>query len=178
MQLFPVYAISDDDLDDCRAFANSARHLPGNTRERISGRMGEIVARRALEARGVVVEDGPAYGNDLYAVTSAGHVPIEIKTRDGRFRPRMDYDVLVPAKRFARQGRESSWFLFLWAYESRGETFVYVLGAEPSDRVREWRYFDAGDPWPGSDHVSKYPVYRQTVAHLMTLDEAAEVLRA
>lgn len=178
MIVFPLYAITGNDLETCRAWARSVRHLNRNEHEALVGKAGEIVARRALEALGLTVHPGPEYANDLVVEVAGRDVPVEVKTREGKHRPRLDYDVLVPAKRFARQSRESALFMFLWAYQSHGDLFVYLLGAEYSDDVARWPFYNVGDPWPGSDHRSKYPVYRQTIGRLPSVEDVIEGLYA
>lgn len=178
MIAFPVYAITGDELQECHDWARSVRHLNRNEDQSLVGKAGEIAARQALEALGLTVHPGPKYANDLVIEIAGRSIAVEVKTRLGKYRPRLTYDVLVPAKRFARQAEESALFMFLWAYQSHGDLFVYVLGAEFAHDVAEWPFYDVGDTWPGSDHRSKYPVYRQTIGNLPSVEDVIGRLHA
>lgn len=175
---FPAYAPDPQTIADAWAWAKDPkRKMFGSERESMVGRLGEIMIRHELELAGFDVEEGHTGGPDLVLRAKGIRLPVEIKTRDSIRRPTLTHDVLVPAKRFARQGRESALFVFLWAYQWRDEITVYLLGAEHSSVVAKWPFYDTGDPWPGSDHRSKYPVYREQVSRLIPLDRLVEALR-
>ena len=175
---FPSYTPDPQTIADAWEWAKTFPELPGTERQIMVGRLGEIIVRHELELSGFDVDEGQKYGSDLIVHTKGGRLPVEIKTRDSIREPSLTHDVLVPAKRFARQRHESSLFVFVWVHQYRDEITVYLLGADVSERVARWPFYDAGDYWPGSDHRSKYPVFRQQVSQLIPLDEIVEVLRA
>lgn len=113
------------------------------------GAMGELVAMRYLDARGVLYLDEGKVNHDL----RTGHGTMDVKTKERTVQPRAHYDCTVPD--YVGDAQKPDWYLFVSLMSDgtkgcRRFTRGWVLGT-----IKREAFYAAATEWkPGVRDVS------------------------
>lgn len=171
-----VYKFSKDQIGD--ALRKSPKFADSSPRERVSGVLGEWATFTFLDENWQRLHVPGGTRHDLEIYIPNGQINVEIKTRSANFPPRPEFNVLVPARRFARQVTESGIFIFAWHHYEHGTDVVELLGWDYAIFVQNWDLYPAGTPWPDSDRVSKYDSLRRDIGDLRPMSELIDKLES